>query len=87
MLSVTDLFINGPFVKEKLDLCRPWFSSTNQRYHFLTDRYINLKNMLSEIPNRIEVRLENNGNIGINGMATQEILQKFMKDSAQKINK
>ncbi len=43
--------------------------------------------MLSEIPNRIEVRLENNGNIGINGMATQEILQKFMKDSAQKINK
>ncbi|WP_368895472.1 4Fe-4S single cluster domain-containing protein [Priestia megaterium] len=87
LLSVTDLFIDGPFVKERLDLSRPWVGSSNQRYHFLTDRYINLKNELSEIPNRIEVRLENNGEIRINGMATQETLQMFMQDIAQKINR
>jgi anaerobic ribonucleoside-triphosphate reductase activating protein len=82
LLSVTDLLVDGPFVQSKLDVSRPWIGSSNQRYHFLTSRYSHLKNKLSTIPNRIEIRLEPNGNISINGLAKQETLHNLIKNIA-----
>ncbi len=82
LLSVTDLLVDGPFVQSKLDVSRPWIGSSNQRYHFLTSRYSHLKNKLSTIPNRIEIRLEPNGNISINGLAKQETLNNLIKNIA-----
>ncbi|MFX4263391.1 4Fe-4S single cluster domain-containing protein [Pelotomaculum propionicicum] len=69
LLSVTDLLIDGQYIKELSDLSRPWVGSLNQRYHFLTPRYKALQQDLSKILNRIEVRIGSNGEIYVNGMA------------------
>lgn len=69
LLKVTDLLIDGPFQRENLDTTRAWVGSSNQRYHFLTDRYIHLKEKIMNIPNRLEVRLDPEGRVKVNGLA------------------
>jgi len=68
LIRVTDLLIDGPFRQDLIDLSRPWVGSSNQRYHFLSGRYRNLESCISEIPNRVEVRVTPVGEVFINGM-------------------
>jgi anaerobic ribonucleoside-triphosphate reductase activating protein len=69
LLGQTDLLIDGPFKKEYFDLSRPWVGSKNQRYHFLTTRYLHLSDVLENIPNRVEVRIKTDGSIFISGLS------------------
>ena len=39
LLALTDLLVDGPYVREQPDTARRWVGSTNQRLHFLTGRY------------------------------------------------
>jgi anaerobic ribonucleoside-triphosphate reductase activating protein len=39
LLSLTDILVDGPYERDKPDKERRWIGSTNQRIHFLTDRY------------------------------------------------
>lgn len=39
LLELTDILVDGPYVREQPDIDRRWIGSTNQRIHFLTDRY------------------------------------------------
>ena len=39
LLAQTDILVDGPYVRELPDTERRWIGSTNQRIHFLTDRY------------------------------------------------
>ncbi|MBO0699539.1 MAG: radical SAM protein [Zavarzinella sp.] len=39
LLAHTDILVDGPYVRELPDTTRRWIGSTNQRIHFLTDRY------------------------------------------------
>jgi anaerobic ribonucleoside-triphosphate reductase activating protein len=39
LLEHTDILVDGPYVREQPDNERRWIGSTNQRIHFLTDRY------------------------------------------------
>jgi anaerobic ribonucleoside-triphosphate reductase activating protein len=39
LLANTDILVDGPYVRELPDTARRWIGSTNQRIHFLTDRY------------------------------------------------
>ncbi|MGG4145499.1 4Fe-4S single cluster domain-containing protein [Paenibacillus algorifonticola] len=78
LLAVTDLLIDGPFERERLDTSRPWVGSANQRYHFLTDRYIDLKEKLTDIPNRLEVRITPDGRVMINGLAELKDLRALL---------
>ncbi|XBO86184.1 4Fe-4S cluster-binding domain-containing protein [Bacillus licheniformis] len=80
LLELTDLFIDGPFEKENIDLSRPWTGSSNQRYHFLTERYRYLEGQLQSISNKIEVRLEPDGTVSINGMIRQEQMQNLYEE-------
>jgi anaerobic ribonucleoside-triphosphate reductase activating protein len=82
LLAVTDLLIDGPFQREKADLSRPWVGSSNQRFHFLTDRYKYLVDELSSIPNRIEVRLSLDGRVLINGLVSPEDLKALIQSAA-----
>lgn len=82
LLSVTDLLIDGPFIEEQLDLSRPWVGSVNQHYRFLTDKYKHIENKLNSIINKIEIRIGEDGEIAINGMATQEQLKNLTKGIA-----
>lgn len=66
LLAQTDLLIDGGFEEDKFDLSRPWVGSKNQRYIFLTDRYN--ENEIKNYKNKIEVRIEKNGFVFINGM-------------------
>jgi len=75
LLAITDLLIDGPFREDKTDLSRQWVGSSNQRYHFLTDRYRQLEARLMEIPNRIEVRILPTGEVLINGMIRSDDLR------------
>ncbi|MCM3409692.1 radical SAM protein [Metabacillus litoralis] len=77
LLTSTDLLIDGPFIKDQLDLSRPWVGSSNQRYHFLTTSYKHLEDQLHTVENKIEVRISNDGFVSINGMATQQTLNEL----------
>lgn len=39
LLALTDLLVDGPYVREQPEAARRWVGSTNQRLHFLTGRY------------------------------------------------
>jgi anaerobic ribonucleoside-triphosphate reductase activating protein len=80
LLSVTDLLIDGPYMKEKHDLSRPWIGSSNQSYHFLTDRYIHLKEQLSTIQNKLEIKIRPDGAVFINGMIRDIDLEDIKKN-------
>ncbi len=39
LIGLCDILVDGPYVREQPDTTRRWVGSTNQRIHFLTDRY------------------------------------------------
>ena len=39
LLLLADLLVDGPYIRDLPDRTRRWIGSTNQRIHFLTDRY------------------------------------------------
>ena len=66
ILDNIDVLIDGQYEEKNQDFSRPWVGSSNQKYHFLTNRYN--KKILSEYKNKIEVNINKNGMIFINGM-------------------
>lgn len=85
LLGVTDLLLDGPYVKDLTDTSRPWVGSSNQRYHFLTPRYQHLESELMSTPNRIEIRLHPDGQILINGLASTEVLDDLTGGMTRKL--
>lgn len=82
LLSVTDLLLDGPYIRGLTDTSRPWVGSSNQRYHFLTPRYRHLEARLTDLPNRIEVRLHPDGRVLINGLASTDLLNDIVEGIA-----
>ncbi len=78
VLKMTDLLIDGPYEEDKRDFSRPLVGSRNQRYLFLTDRY-SIKDIES-MRNRIEVRIDKDGVIKINGMGDFPKLTTYLLD-------
>jgi anaerobic ribonucleoside-triphosphate reductase activating protein len=39
LLALTDILVDGPYLRELPDTTRRWIGSTNQKIHFLTERY------------------------------------------------
>jgi anaerobic ribonucleoside-triphosphate reductase activating protein len=39
LLALTDILVDGPYLREQPETRRRWIGSANQRIHFLTDRY------------------------------------------------
>src|SRR5262249_25155688 len=65
LLAHTDILVDGPYVREMPDTRRRWIGSTNQRIHFLTDRY-RADDPCWRKPNTLEVRLRD-GELTVNG--------------------
>lgn len=74
ILNYIDLLIDGEFREDEKDFSRPWVGSKNQRYHFLTNRYD--EKILTQYKNKIEVNIQKNGLIFINGMGDFDKLAK-----------
>lgn len=55
LLALTDILVDGPYVREAPDHERRWIGSTNQRIHFLTDRYSHDEQWKKS--NTLEIRL------------------------------
>lgn len=81
LLDHTDLLVDGPYVADDPDLARPWVGSTNQRFHFLTDRYAHLADQLTSLPDRVEVRIARNGEVSVNGWASVDQLDELLGEA------
>ena len=76
LLDNIDLLIDGEFMVDKVDYSRPWCGSSNQRYHFLTDRYN--EEIFEKYKNKVEVNISKDGIVFMNGMGNfEEIQQKI----------
>lgn len=78
ILQMIDIFIEGPYIKSQTDFSRQWVGSSNQKIHFLTDKYIQFKDELSERKHQIEIRLSQDGTVTINGMLSEEDLSQII---------
>jgi anaerobic ribonucleoside-triphosphate reductase activating protein len=65
LLALTDILVDGPYVRELPDTQRRWIGSTNQVIHFLTNRY-RADDPCWQKPNTLEIRLQD-GAISVNG--------------------
>jgi anaerobic ribonucleoside-triphosphate reductase activating protein len=86
LLSVTDLLLDGPYERDLTDTSRPWVGSSNQRYHFLTPRYQHLESKVTDIPNRLEIRVQSDGRVFINGLASSETLDHLISGVGNRVN-
>ena len=73
LLENIDLLIDGAFEADKVDYSRPWCGSTNQRYHFLTNRYN--EEIFEKYKNKIEINVSKDGTIFMNGMGNFDEIQ------------
>jgi anaerobic ribonucleoside-triphosphate reductase activating protein len=64
LIDLTDILVDGPYVRELPDTARRWIGSANQRIHFLSDRY-HLDDRWRK-PNTLEIRLQE-GELTVNG--------------------
>jgi anaerobic ribonucleoside-triphosphate reductase activating protein len=83
LLAVTDVLIDGPFRADLRDVSRLWVGSSNQRVHFLTPRYRHWEDQLRNTPNRMEVRIQPNGRIDVNGIVDLERLEAWFAELAR----
>jgi anaerobic ribonucleoside-triphosphate reductase activating protein len=65
LLAATDVLVDGPYVRELPDTERRWVGSTNQRVHFLTERYC-LDDPCWRQRNTLEIRVRG-GEVSVNG--------------------
>lgn len=65
LLAHTDILVDGPYERDKPDTSRRWIGSTNQRIHFLTDRY-RADDPCWQQKNTLEIRLGAEG-LSVNG--------------------
>src|SRR5690349_2976128 len=56
LLALTDILVDGPYLRELPDSQRRWIGSTNQRIHCLTDRY-RADDPCWRRPNTLEIRV------------------------------
>jgi anaerobic ribonucleoside-triphosphate reductase activating protein len=56
LLALTDILVDGPYLREQPETRRRWIGSANQRIHFLSDRY-RADDPRWLLPNTLEIRL------------------------------
>jgi anaerobic ribonucleoside-triphosphate reductase activating protein len=64
-LALTDILVDGPYLREQPETRRRWIGSANQRIHFLSDRY-RADDPRWLLPNTLEIRLRQ-GELTVNG--------------------
>ena len=80
LLALTDILVDGPYVRELPDTARRWVGSTNQRIHFLTDRY-RADDPCWQEPNTLEIRVRG-GEVSVNGFPAPRAVGLWRKPRA-----
>jgi anaerobic ribonucleoside-triphosphate reductase activating protein len=65
LLALTDILVDGPYIREQPETRRRWIGSSNQRIHFLSDRY-QADDPSWLLPNTLEIRLRGQ-ELSVNG--------------------
>ena len=65
LLALTDLLVDGPYLRDRPETGRRWIGSANQRIHFLSDRY-RADDPRWLLPNTLEIRLRGR-ELSVNG--------------------
>lgn len=65
LLALTDILVDGPYLRDQPETQRRWIGSANQRIHFLSDRY-RADDPRWLLPNTLEIRLHD-GALTVNG--------------------
>lgn len=73
LVSLCDLLIDGPYLPNHRETRRRWVGSSNQSFHFLTDRYRDDDERLAQA-NSVELRLVD-GVLTVNGWPAMELDQ------------
>jgi anaerobic ribonucleoside-triphosphate reductase activating protein len=67
LISAIDILVDGAYVSTKPETKRNWVGSTNQEFHYLTDRYHPGIEFDPKYPHGFELRLFNDGTLRTNG--------------------
>lgn len=79
LLAVTDLLIDGRFEEARKDFSRPLAGSSNQEFVYITNKIT--PDEMMNYKNRFEIRVEENGNISVNGMGdVDKLKEKLQKE-------
>lgn len=73
LLEHTDILVDGPFIANKPELKRNWAGSTNQKFHFLTDKYQSGIEYEQQFSPAVEFRVNSNSVIKMNGWPIDRI--------------
>jgi anaerobic ribonucleoside-triphosphate reductase activating protein len=79
LLRQTDLLVDGRYESDKIDKIRPWVGSTNQNFHFLSERYCP-ESLFINAKDSIEINVSPQGIAKINGWATSDSLEKLLEN-------
>ena len=85
LLSLTDIFIDGPFIQEK-SANLIWRGSSNQNVYFLTDYYKQYQAHINDPISEMELVIGNN-QIVSTGIINAEVLQRLEKLLGNKLNR
>lgn len=81
VLAHTDILVDGPYVRELPETARRWIGSTNQRIHFLTDRY-RADDPCWRERNTLEIRVRG-GEVSVNGFPAPRAVGLWRKPKAR----
>lgn len=77
LLGLTDILVDGRYDRDRPDTTRRWIGSTNQRIHFLTDRY-RADDPCWQQKNTLEIRVRG-GEISVNGFPAPQAVGLWKK--------
>jgi anaerobic ribonucleoside-triphosphate reductase activating protein len=80
LLALTDILVDGPYVREQPDTQQRWIGSTNQRIHFLSDRY-NADDPRWLLSNTLEIRLRG-AELSVNGFPARSAVGLWKRPKA-----
>ena len=67
LLRYTDVLVDGPYEASLPEISRRWVGSTNQQFHYLTERYDAQIEKRDAVERLIEVRINSDGTVFVNG--------------------
>ncbi|MFC8681839.1 4Fe-4S single cluster domain-containing protein [Microbacterium ureisolvens] len=82
LLEATDLLCDGPYLRDLPDARRPWVGSRNQGIRALSGRYAaEVRDIAARgAGDRLEVRIDRDGVVAVNGWATDAALAALLDD-------
>jgi len=83
LLALTDILVDGPYLREQPETRRRWIGSANQCVHFLTGRY-RADDPLWLLPNTLEIRLHG-PELSVNGFPARSAVGLWKRPKALKV--